>query len=119
VDRDALRQSFAGLALEDRVTDVRYLAVWDERVIASSAALKVDGATAVLHIVDGAVPAGHAGRGGNGDALVRGALAMAADARCDLVVLDAEAAGGSSAWYGRHGFTEIGRSWSATAQVGA
>ncbi|OLT13356.1 hypothetical protein BJF78_03095 [Pseudonocardia sp. CNS-139] len=107
---DVVDQLADRYAVEDAVVDVRYLGVrMDGRVVAS-ALVKIDGATALLDTV----LTDPAARGrGLGDALVSTALALAADAGCDLVVLDADAADWPRRWYGRRGFAEVGRTWSA------
>lgn len=105
-----LAQIVEGGRLEEAVLDVRYLAVPDGGELVASAILKIDGATAVLDVV--ATEPEHRGRG-HGDALLRTAMALAADAGCDLVVLDAAADDWPRQWYARRGFVEVTRSWSA------
>jgi ribosomal protein S18 acetylase RimI-like enzyme len=73
--------------------------------------LKIDGATAMIDFV-GTDPE-HRGRG-HGDALIAAAFAIAGDAGCDLIVLDADIDDWPRRWYGRLGFDEIALLWSAT-----
>ena len=97
-------------ALEERVIDVRYLAIRHGGAVVAAAVLKLDGATAALDAV-GTDPA-HRGRG-HGDALVTEALALAAAAGCDVIGLDASLDDWPRLWYARRGFTETSRSWFA------
>ncbi|GAA4708402.1 hypothetical protein GCM10023215_57200 [Pseudonocardia yuanmonensis] len=101
-------------AVDDRGTDLRFLAVREgghaDGEVVAAAALFLDGATAVLEAVETA--AAHRGRG-HGNALLTGALAVAARAGCDLLALDAQADGTPRDWYARHGFTVVGERWSA------
>ena len=97
-------------ALEERVADLRYLAVRFGGAVVAAAVLKIDGATAGLDAV-GTDPA-HRGRG-HGDALVTDALALAAAAGCDVVGLDASIDDWPRNWYARRGFAETSRSWFA------
>jgi uncharacterized protein (DUF952 family)/ribosomal protein S18 acetylase RimI-like enzyme len=96
--------------LEEAVLDLRYLAVRDAGAVAASCLLKIDGATALLDAV--ATEPAFRGRG-HGDALLRHARALAAEAGCDLVVLEALATDWPRRWYARRGFTEVGQSWTA------
>jgi uncharacterized protein (DUF952 family)/GNAT superfamily N-acetyltransferase len=97
-------------AIEDSLADVRYLAVHENGDVVACALLKIDGGTALVD----AVLTEPAGRGrGHGDALVRTAVALAAKAGCDLVLLDADANDWPRHWYSRRGFMEVTRSWSA------
>ena len=96
--------------IEDTVSDVRYLVVHEDGKVVACAMVKIDGGTALLD----AVMTDPASRGrGHGDAVVRTALALAAKAGCDLVVLDAAANDWPQHWYRRRGFTEVTRAWSA------
>lgn len=96
---------------EAAVIDLRHLAVRDGSEVVAGCLLKIDGATAQLDAV-GTDPA-HRGRG-HADALVAHARALAGEAGCDLVVLEADAADWPHRWYARRGFTEVTRSHSAT-----
>jgi uncharacterized protein (DUF952 family)/GNAT superfamily N-acetyltransferase len=96
--------------IEYSVVNVRYLGVREDGRVVASALLKIDGGTALLD----AVLTDPASQGkGHGDALLRTAMAVAAEAGCDLVVLDASADGWPRGWYARRGFAEVTRSWSA------
>lgn len=100
------------LLLEDRVLDLRGLALRDDDgVVVASAVLRIDGATAELDGVE-TVP-GHRRRG-YGDALLADARAIAAGAGCDLVTLTAAADDHPRAWYARRGFAEVARLWNAS-----
>jgi uncharacterized protein (DUF952 family)/ribosomal protein S18 acetylase RimI-like enzyme len=96
--------------LEAAVVDVRFLAVRDGDEPVAGCALKVDGGTALVDLVDTA-PEHH--RRGHGDALLATCRALAGRAGCDLVVLEALAGDRSRSWYARRGFTEVTGSWSA------
>ncbi|MHA6785586.1 GNAT family N-acetyltransferase [Pseudonocardia saturnea] len=99
------------LLLEERVLDLRCLALRDDGgVVVASAVLRVDGATAELDGVE-TVP-GHRRRG-HGNALLADTRAIAAEAGCDLVTLTAAADDHPRAWYARRGFTEVARLWNA------
>lgn len=95
-------------AAEEPVVDLRYLGVREHGVVVAGALLKIDGATASLDAVG--TDADHRGRG-HGDALVTGALSVAAAAGCDLVGLQAAADDWPRGWYRRRGFAEVARSW--------
>jgi GNAT superfamily N-acetyltransferase len=86
----------------------------DGRVVAA-AQLRVDGATAAVESVltDVAVR----GRG-YADALLARILTLAAEAGCDLVVLEADAADWPRDWYARRGFRIVGSVWDV-ARAGA
>ncbi|MDN5934032.1 MAG: GNAT family N-acetyltransferase [Pseudonocardia sp.] len=104
------------LLLEERVLDLRCLALRDDDgVVVASAVLRIDGATAELDGVE-TVP-GHRRRG-HGDALLSDARAIAAEAGCDLVTLAAEADDHPRAWYARRGFAEVARLWNAVRPGG-
>lgn len=96
---------------EERVADLRYLAVFSRGVPVASCILKIDGATALLDAV--ATDPEHRGRG-HGDALLRTARVIAGAAGCDLIVLEALVEDWPRHWYARRGFTEVARSWEAT-----
>ena len=93
---------------EAAVVDLRSLAVHEQGpcgdpTVVASALLRVDGATAQLEVVRA--------RPAHADALVAEALASAAAADCDLVVLDAAVDGTAQHRHARLGFTEVGRWW--------
>lgn len=98
------------LLLEERVVDLRALALHEDGEVVASAVLRIDGATAELDGLE--VVPGHRRRG-HGDALLADARAIAGEAGCDLVVLTAAADGHPRDWYARRGFTELDRLWSA------
>ncbi|MCW0213879.1 MAG: GNAT family N-acetyltransferase [Pseudonocardia sp.] len=100
--------------VDDQGVDVRYLAVRDpEGTVVAAAACAIDGATAVLDAVETATDQ----RGkGYGDALLRGAIAVAEAAGCDLLALDALAEDWPRHWYSRRGFTVVDESWAAGRQ---
>lgn len=104
------------LLLEERVLDLRCLALRDDDgVVVASAVLRIDGATAELDGVE-TVP-GHRRRG-LGDTLLSDARAIAAEAGCDLVTLAAEADDHPRSWYARRGFAEVARLWNAVRPGG-
>jgi len=117
VDREALRSMWDAewqrdapehCRLEEAVLDVRYLAVRAAGTAVASCLLKIDGGTALLDMI--ATDPRHRGRG-YGDALLSTAGAVAADAGCDLVVLEAAAADWPRHWYTRRGFAEVEQAW--------
>lgn len=93
---------------EEPVVDLRYLAVLDDGEVVAGCPLKIDGGTAQLGSLN--TDPAHRGRG-HGDALVATARALARDAGCDLVVIDAYADDWPRHWYARRGFVEVGESW--------
>ena len=110
VDAATLAQLTDRYALEAQVVDLRCLAVYDGGELVATALLKIDGGTAVVDAVE--THPDHHGRG-HGTAMITEALALAGGAGCDLVTLEAAAADWPRHWYGRLGFTEVGRGWSA------
>lgn len=97
--------------LNDRVVAVSDVAVRQDGRAVATAQLRIDGATAALESVmtDAAVR----GRG-YGDAVLARSLELAADAGCDLVVLEAAADDWPRHWYARRGFETVGTSWSVS-----
>ena len=95
----------------DLVVAVTDLVVRDAGRVVAAAQLRVDGATAAVESV--LTDPGHRGRG-HGDALLSRALELAADAGCDLVVLEAVADDWPRHWYARRGFDDLGRTWWVT-----
>ncbi|SFT74463.1 Uncharacterized conserved protein, DUF952 family [Geodermatophilus amargosae] len=87
------------------VTDVA--AREDGRVVAAGQ-LRVDGATAVVESVMTEPSA--RGRGHAAAVLAR-LVGLAADAGCDLVVLEADARDWPRHWYARRGFATVGSTW--------
>ena len=96
--------------LNDQVVAVTDLVVREEGRVVASGQLRVDGATAAVDSVltDPAVR----GRG-FADAILARALDLAADAGCDLVVLEAAGDDWPRHWYARRGFEVVGSVWSA------
>ena len=100
----------------DRVVAVTDLAVREEGRVISAGQLRVDGATAAVE----SLTTDPAARGrGHGDAVLAAALDHAADAGCDLVVLEADAADWPRHWYTRRGFVPVGSIREVSAQAGA
>ncbi|GAA1867779.1 hypothetical protein GCM10009836_55250 [Pseudonocardia ailaonensis] len=97
--------------VDDAGVDVRFLAVRDDDRVVAAAALELDGATAVLEAVETVASA--RGRG-HANALLNGALTVAAKAGCDLLALDALADGWPRGWYARHGFAVVDETWAAS-----
>jgi uncharacterized protein (DUF952 family)/ribosomal protein S18 acetylase RimI-like enzyme len=92
----------------DLVVAVTDVAVKEAGRVVAAAQLRVDGATAAVESVLTDVDA--RGRG-HGDALLATVLTLAADAGCDLVVLEADAADWPREWYARRGFRIVGSVW--------
>nr|WP_281371450.1 GNAT family N-acetyltransferase [Petropleomorpha daqingensis] len=102
----------------DAVVAVTDVVVREEGLVVAAGQLRVDGGTAAVDSVltDGAARGhGHAG------AVLARILTLAADAGCDLVVLEAAGDDWPRHWYARAGFTELGSTWDvfAPAQTGA
>lgn len=110
VDDSVISQLTDRLLVEEAVIDLRCLAVRDAGVLAASAVLRIDGATAELDAVETAPE--YRGRG-HGDTLLADALALAAEAGCDLVTLSAAADDWPRHWYVRRGFVEVNLLWNA------
>lgn len=104
-----VRQLIAREELNDRVVAVTDVAVREEGRIVAAGQLRVDGATAAVESVltDPAVR----GRG-HADAVLARLLDLAAEAGCDLVVLEASARDWPRHWYARRGFQQVGTTWS-------
>jgi uncharacterized protein (DUF952 family)/ribosomal protein S18 acetylase RimI-like enzyme len=120
-DRDDVVAQLVGREKRtDRVVRVTDVAVAEAGRVVAAGQLRVDGATASVDSVltDPAVR----GRG-YGDAVLARLLGLAADAGCDLVVLEAAGADWPWHWYTRRGFEVVGSSWDVVAgppaQVGA
>ncbi|WP_369134400.1 GNAT family N-acetyltransferase [Modestobacter sp. I12A-02662] len=94
----------------DRVVAVTDLAVREQGRVVAAAQLRVDGATGWIESV---VTEPAARRRGHGDALLAAALAGAAAAGCDLVLLEAAVLDWPREWYARRGFSVVTRSWEA------
>ena len=97
--------------LNDRVVAVSDVVVREDGRVVAAGQLRVDGATAAVD----SVLTDPAARGkGYGDAVLARALTLAAEAGCDLVVLEAAADDWPRHWYARRGFTTVGSVWSAS-----
>lgn len=107
---DVVAQLIGREELNDRVLAVRDVVVREDGQVVAAAQLRIDGATAAVESVmtDPAVR----GRG-HGDAVLAKALELAADAGCDLVVLEADARDWPRHWYARRGFRAVGTTWGA------
>ncbi len=93
------------------VVVVRDVAVHEDGRVVAAAQLRVDGATAAVE----SVMTEPAARGrGHGDAVLARCLALAAEAGCDLVVLEAAADDWPRRWYARRGFAVAGSTWEVT-----
>jgi GNAT superfamily N-acetyltransferase len=92
----------------DRVLVVTDVAVREEGRVVAAGRLRVDGATAAVDSVF--TDPGSRGRGSARAVLAR-ILGLAADAGCDLVVLEAVADDWPRHWYARAGFQVIGSIW--------
>ena len=104
----------------DRVVRVADLAVrTGDGTVVAAGQLRVDGATAAVEVVlTDPAARGH----GCADAVLARALAEAARAGCDLVVLDAAALDWPREWHARRGSSVVDRSWDVArpaAQAGA
>jgi uncharacterized protein (DUF952 family)/GNAT superfamily N-acetyltransferase len=101
----------------DAVVAVTDVVVREEGRVVAAGQLRVDGGTAA---VDSVLTDREArGRGHAGAVLAR-ILTLAADAGCDLVVLEVAGDDWPRHWYARAGFTELGSTWDVAApQAGA
>ena len=92
----------------DLVVEVTDVAVREAGRIVAAGQLRVDGATAAVESVltdDEARGRGYA------DAVLARILTLAAEAACDLVVLEADADDWPHQWYARRGFRVVGSVW--------
>ncbi|UOY01550.1 GNAT family N-acetyltransferase [Blastococcus sp. PRF04-17] len=96
--------------LNDRVVAVSDVVVREEGRVVAAGQLRMDGATAA---VDSVLTAPAARGRGHADAVLARCLDLAAAAGCDLVVLEAAAAGWPQHWYARRGFEVVGSVWQA------
>jgi uncharacterized protein (DUF952 family)/GNAT superfamily N-acetyltransferase len=95
--------------LNDRVLAVRDVVVREDGRVVAAAQLRIDGATAAVE----SVMTDPTARGrGHGDAVLARTLELAAQAGCDLVVLEADARDWPRRWYARRGFAPVGTTWS-------
>ena len=95
----------------DRVVAVTDVVGGEAGCVVAAGQLRVDGATAAVESV--LTDVGARGRG-HADAVLARILALAADAGCDLVVLEADAADWPRHWYARRGFRVVGSAWSVS-----
>jgi uncharacterized protein (DUF952 family)/ribosomal protein S18 acetylase RimI-like enzyme len=107
---DAVAQLVGREHLNDRVVAVSDIVVRKDGRVIAAGQLRVDGATAV---VDSVLTDPAARRRGHADAVLGRALELAADAGCDLVVLEAAADDWPRHWYARRGFEVVGSVWNA------
>ena len=96
--------------LNDTVVAVTDLVVREDGRVVASGQLRVDGATAVADSV--LTDPDFRGRG-FADAILARAMNLAAEAGCDLVVLEAAGDDWPQHWYARRGFEVVGTVWSA------
>jgi uncharacterized protein (DUF952 family)/ribosomal protein S18 acetylase RimI-like enzyme len=94
--------------LNDRVVAVTDVVVREQGRVVASGQLRIDGATAA---VDSVLTDPDARGRGHADAVLARALNLAADAGCDLVVLEAAADDWPRHWYARRGFEVVGSTW--------
>jgi uncharacterized protein (DUF952 family)/ribosomal protein S18 acetylase RimI-like enzyme len=92
----------------DLVLAVTDVVVKEAGRVVAAAQLRVDGGTAALESVLTDVAA--RGRG-HADAVLARILTLAAEAGCDLVVLEADAGDWPREWYARRGFRVVGSVW--------
>ena len=114
-DRDEVVDQLIGREhRNDRVVAVHDIAVREGGRPVAAGQLRVDGGTAVVESV--LTDAAARGRG-HGDAVLATALDLAAEAGCDLVVLEAAGDDWPRSWYGRRGFAEVGSVWEVSAAL--
>ena len=94
--------------LNDRVVAVTDVVVREHGRVVASGQLRIDGATAAI---DSVLTDPDARGRGYADAVLARALNVAADAGCDLVVLEAAADDWPRNWYARRGFEVVGSVW--------
>jgi uncharacterized protein (DUF952 family)/GNAT superfamily N-acetyltransferase len=102
----------------DAVLAVTDVVVREEGRVVAAGQLRVDGGTAAVDSV--LTDRAARGRGHAGAVLAR-ILTLAAEAGCDLVVLEAAGDDWPRHWYARAGFTELGSTWDVSGpdQTGA
>lgn len=115
-DLDGVVGQLVGRELRnDRVVAVTDVAVRDGGQVVAAGQLRRDGGTAAVDSV--LTDPAFRGRG-YADAVLARTVSLAADAGCDLVVLEAYAADWPHAWYARRGFEVVGTVWDVV-QIGA
>ena len=92
----------------DRVVAVTDVVVKEDGRVVAAGQLRVDGGTAAVESV--LTDADARGRG-YADAVLARVVTLAAEAGCDLVVLEADGADWPRHWYARRGFRPIGSTW--------
>ncbi len=108
---EVVRQLVGREHRNDRVVAVTDAAVREGGRIVAAGQLRVDGATAVVESVM-TEPAARGRR--HAAAVLARLVGLAADAGCDLVVLEADARDWPRSWYARRGFTPVGSTWEVT-----
>ena len=107
---DVVAQLVAREHRSDRVVAAHDVVVREDGRVLAAGQLRVDGATASVE----SVATDPAARGrGHADAVLARLLGLAAEAGCDLVVLEAAADDWPRHWYARRGFAVVGSTWSA------
>ena len=100
--------------LNDRVVAVSDVVVRQDGRVVAAAQLRVDGATAAVD----SVMTDPAARGrGHADAVLARSLTLAAEAGCDLVVLEAAADDWPRHWYARRGFETLTSVWGVSREA--
>jgi uncharacterized protein (DUF952 family)/ribosomal protein S18 acetylase RimI-like enzyme len=100
--------------LNDRVVAVSDVVAREDGRVVAAGQLRVDGATAA---VDSVLTEPAARGRGHADAVLARALGMAAEAGCDLVVLEAAADDWPRHWYARRGFEALTSVWSVSREA--
>ncbi|MGY1808450.1 GNAT family N-acetyltransferase [Blastococcus sp. SYSU D00669] len=96
----------------DAVVAVTDVVVREEGRVVAAGQLRVDGATAAVE----SVLTDRSARGrGHADAVLARILTLAAEAGCDLVVLEAAGDDWPQHWYARRGFEPVGSTWDVSA----
>ena len=100
--------------LNDRVVAVSDVVVREEGRVVAAGQLRVDGGTAA---VDSVLTDPTARGRGYADAVLSRSLGLAAEAGCDLVVLEAAADDWPRHWYARRGFEALGSVWGVSREA--
>ncbi|TFV63440.1 UNVERIFIED_ORG: GNAT family N-acetyltransferase [Bacillus sp. AZ43] len=112
---DAVVEQLVGREhLNDRVVAVHDVVVREDGRVVAAGQLRIDGATAAVESVMTDPPV--RGRG-YGDAVLARSLTLAAEAGCDLVVLEAAADDWPRHWYARRGFETVGSTWGVSRRA--
>jgi uncharacterized protein (DUF952 family)/ribosomal protein S18 acetylase RimI-like enzyme len=107
---DVVEQLVGRECVNDLAVRVHDVVVRESGSVVAAGQLYVDGATAAVE----SVLTDTAARGrGHADAVLARAMALAVDAGCDLVVLEATADDWPRHWYARRGFEVVGSQWVA------